>query len=243
METGLRRIPLTCAMNVRDLGGYPVSGCTPGQVRMTRFGRIFRSGLPGTPSPEDLEWLRYLDIRTVIDLRAPEETGPRPSGLAGITGITYLELPFCQGNQIPFSAEEIPLIYGEILEDRANICRVLTAVADAPGAVLYHCAAGKDRTGVITALLLLLVGVSVSDVLADYEVSFTYIPKWVRREILERMPGRDPRAVRSDMESMELALSRLFGQYPTVQAYLMGCGLSGSVLDRLRDKLLAPRER
>ena len=231
--TPLRRIPLQCTMNTRDLGGYPASN---GAV--TQYGRVFRSDVPELPTPGDIAWLEKLNIRTVIDLRAPDEVLRKPSGFSGMSGVAYWNLPFSQGNQIAMSSSEMLSIYAELLADHENIRRVLTIIADAPGAVLYHCAAGKDRTGLMSALLLLLAGVSISDVLADYQVSYTYIRKWVRDKILRNEPGRDPKSVRSDMETLETTLDRLFGQYPTARSYLSACGIPPEILDRLCTKLI-----
>jgi len=105
--------------------------------------------------------------------------------------------------------------------------------------VLFHCAVGKDRTGIVAALLLSLAGVSPPDIIADYQVSGTYI-----KVLVERFRKEDPTipswAGLSKAEHMESFLQLFFSQYPSVELYLKEIGLSDDQISAIRDKLNLP---
>lgn len=227
-----RKIRLSGTMNTRDLGGYETA---EGQI--TQFGRILRSDMPSALDEIDIAALQKRQIKTIIDLRSPEEMDYRPDPFATCSAFEYLPCSFSKGNQNPSSPDVVPDIYMELFLDFENIRRVLEKIAQ-PGSILYHCAVGKDRTGVITAILLLNAGVELSDVLADYQVSYTYLRVWIRELI--KKEGLPSFMGRSNMEYMEVALDRLKEKFGSIQEYLEKVGLSNETLEKLRKKLLCP---
>ena len=92
-----------------------------------------------------------------------------PTPLAQEPGIRYLHCPLAGDGRVP-APDEVPLSYMEMADGTGQMAGALQAIAEAPQAVLFHCTAGKDRTGVVAALLLWLAGVSEEDILADYIV-------------------------------------------------------------------------
>ena len=82
--------------------------------------------------------------------------------------------------------DEVPLSYMEMADGTGQMAGALQAIAEAPQAVLFHCTAGKDRTGVVAALLLWLAGVSEEDILADYIVSGPYLQQMLRAKMHKR---------------------------------------------------------
>ena len=147
-----RHIELESTMNTRDLGGYLAEN-----GKITQFGRILRSDASPALTPKDKEILQKYRICTVIDLRSPEEIELKPDGFADLPGAVYHACSFAVGNRMPVSPEDVPVIYAQLLSDYAAVRRIMGTIAASPGGVLYHCAVGKDRTGVITALLLSLI--------------------------------------------------------------------------------------
>ena len=144
-----RRIRLGKMLNLRDLGGYPASG-----GKTTRWGRMLRGDNPAGLSQADRDWLLERGITTVIDLRSPAEMEKLPDELAGQPGFAYRHLPLSGGVKLPHEEELVGWGYFQILERKEEVRAVLAAIADAPGGVLFHCMAGKDRTGCVAALLL-----------------------------------------------------------------------------------------
>lgn len=158
--------------NVRDLGGLAAAG-----GRKTRWGAVVRSDKIDDLTPAGWAALVGHGVRTIVDLREPSERKnlpPRPDG------ITTVHVPLDDTADTDLwdhireqELDGTPLYYPVFLEHKPELCaRAVTAVATAgPGGVLLHCEAGWDRTGLVTLLLLALVGVSAEDIAADYLLS------------------------------------------------------------------------
>lgn len=157
--------------NVRDLGGLLAAGGRP-----IRRGAIIRSDSANRLTTAGWSALRAHGIRTVVDLRDPTEriadAAPRPAGL------TTVELPLEDRTDAAFwqrwrHLSGTPLYYRAFLEQwPERFAAVVAAIAEAePGGVLVHCAAGRDRTGLVTLVLLALLGVAPEEIAADYALS------------------------------------------------------------------------
>jgi protein-tyrosine phosphatase len=168
-----RRLDWDGCRNVRDLGGLPTAG-----GGRTRWGAAVRADALDRLTATGWAALETHGVRTVIDLRNDDERGPhvapRPTALRTVhlplDGIEDREFWDVWATGPQFAT---PLYYGPFLErfpDRA--AAVIAAFAHAPsGGVAFHCAAGRDRAGLIALLLLALVGVRPEDIAADYELS------------------------------------------------------------------------
>lgn len=227
----LRRIPLGRMLNLRDLGGYPTL-----EGRTTAWERLLRGDVPQGLSEADVDWLLDRDITTVVDLRHNEETAARPDELKFLPGFHYHHRPLL-GSRPPSREEDVGVQYFYMLDEKAAVRDVLRLIAHASGGVLFHCTAGKDRTGCIAALLLSLSGVGLADILADYQVSETYIMELLRR-MSARMPDMAAWMGRSKSAYMEEALRLLMEKYRSVPDYLLETGLTQEELALLRAKLL-----
>lgn len=176
--------------NARDLGGLPLRG--GGE---TRFGAYVRSADLRYATPAGLEAARDEGFRTVFDLRNVFETRLEPrsadeerANAGRVPPSPEAELPEGMfGVRVPLDdirASEFwqrmraerragtPRFFRPVLEETpARVVAVLRALADAPGGVIYHCAIGRDRTGLITAVLLSLAGVEPEAIAADYAIT------------------------------------------------------------------------
>ncbi len=226
-----RRIPLSSTVNTRDLGGY---GTEDGKT--TKFGRVLRSEVPLVLNAEDIALLSVLGIETAIDLRSCDETIIKPSAFAHNSQFQYYSCPFRMGNRHPLSRDEIPELYGEILADFAAMRSIMRNIANQEGGVLFHCAFGKDRTGIVAAVMLLISHVKLSDILADYQVSYTYL-RFLVRELHESHPELPRFIGRSDMEDMEITLEHFVSQYGDAETYLQTIGLTPNEIYVLQNKL------
>ena len=227
----LRRILLGTMRNLRDLGGY---AGTDG--RATAWERLLRGDVPRGLTEADIDWLIDRDITTIIDLRTAEELELRPDELKFLPGFFYPHLPLVEGSLLPGTEEDVSESYFRMIDEKTRMAAVLRAIARAPGGVLFHCTAGKDRTGCVAALVLGLAGVAQGDVLADYQVSETYIRDVIRR-MAERIPDMAAWMGRSKPEYMERCLGLLLEKYRSVSGYLLAAGLTEEELYLLRDKL------
>lgn len=244
-----RHIALSGAYNIRDLGGYRRSA-----GGFTRPRRVMRADSPHRLTSEDLDALLQTGLRTVIDLRAPHEAEAQPNPLDGLGGIDYLHLPLFDAlapahlQGAPGSADPLPGFYAKTLATRRPQIRdVLTAIAEARrGAVLFHCTAGKDRTGLITALLLGNAGVVETDIVADYARTAPLISPLVA-EFLNLAAERGEmdldayrRVLTARPETMWQVLESITEQYRSVPGYLAAIGMADTERRGLADRMTAP---
>lgn len=225
----IRRIPMDGVMNFRDLGGF----ACPGGV--TRWNHIYRSAALTDATPEDVERLRRRNIRLVLDLRYPHEAQARPDVV--IPGVQNLNFPLLGD----FPIDKLP-INGEVKSTRTlyrmyrlvlrhggeAILGAFRALLACDGAVLFHCAAGKDRTGIFAMLLQALAGVEWADILADYTVSELYLE------------GRTTDISGSNVHNMRMLRGILEKEYGSAEEYLLGLGASKEELDAFRGLFVCP---
>ena len=234
-----------CA-NVRDLGGLRTR-----DGRVTRRGAIVRGDALDRLSARGWAALEAHGVRTVIDLRNHDELGPdaapRPAGL------TTLHLPLDGVEDTEFWKDwhgrpefGTPLYYRPFLERfPERTAGVITAIARAePGGVAVHCGIGRDRTGLITILLLALAGVVEDDITADYELSEPRVQVLLDRLAGGRSHDLDSAAAfyaRAGTSAREVIVSLLAGL--DVEAYLRAAGVGGGDLSALRARLLSAAGR
>lgn len=131
--------------------------------------RILRSDAPIAPTPEDVAWLADHGVTTLIDLRSDAEVQRRPLPLTSDPRFRCLHLPVTGGNAMPASPADVPLSYLRMVDEQMT--RILSAIDSAPAGVMFFCTAGKDRTGVVSALLQRRAGLSREEIVADYVLS------------------------------------------------------------------------
>jgi len=235
----VRWIELENAVNVRDIGGLPAAGGT-----RTRPGQLVRSDNLQDLSPADVTHLvDEVGVTTVVDLRSVAEVeseGPGP--MKALTSVPHLNLSLIPESGAMTDVAKDALAINR--EDRPDsVVGALRAIAEAPGAALVHCAAGKDRTGVVVALALTAVGVPRDEVVADYVATGERIERILDRlrasptyaADMDNIPAHehDPRP-----EIMERFLARLDEDYGGAVGWLTSHGFTSSDVERLRAKLL-----
>ena len=222
---------LKTTRNTRDLGGHPAAG-----GRVTVPDRIWRSDRQENPDPEDIALLRSKGITTIIDMRTEEDNLTKPSFFRSLEGFTFLNYPIIEGDTIPESVEAVPGSYMNIACSE-NMPRILKAIADADTGVMYNCAAGKDRTGVVTAILLMLCGVSDEEITADYMLT-----KECNRERFEllrkRRPDLDMNIVIPRESYIRNFMDLFRERFGSVDGYFACIGLSEETKQKLLARLL-----
>jgi protein tyrosine/serine phosphatase len=235
-------------LNVRDLGGHPTEDGAE-----TRFGTYVRAD--NLERLTEAGWRALVDygVRTVVDLRLEEEreTAP-PAGLP----ITALHCPLVPDfghadweeiNALSLGAvppDSTRLVYVEFLEryrDRFGSAVSTIATADGGGAVLFHCMGGKDRTGLVTALLLRVAGVEREAVAADYALSGTNLQalhdSWIAASADARERELRIRICATPAEAMLAVLETLDERYGGAEGYLRAAGLGDRELDGICSRL------
>lgn len=245
------RLDLDGPANFRDLGGYPTAdGGT------TRRGRVFRSDSLSYLSERDLAQLRdERGVRTVIDLRAGHEVEEHGHGPLS-EHVRQLHLPIVDSTREPPPPrrrlrrapefQTLDQIYGFMLREYADrFGAVLEAVA-APHAapLVFHCAAGKDRTGLVAMLLLELAGVDDDTIVSDFSVTEARMPEIIARhgaraDAQDRAPEVATQQYGAQPGAMHAVLVSLREEYGSVEAYVRSTGVSAAEIDRIRVLLLA----
>jgi len=197
---------------------------------------LIRTGAPENISAEGIAALRTLGVSVVVDLREPSETGTASHGFPVRSVGIY-------GTQPPQTGR-LEEIYEELLRERGNaLARAVGLVADAEGAALVHCTAGKDRTGLVVTLARLAAGESRDRVISDYVLSAADV-RVVREEhalAMARALPAEERAetmrlhLESPREAIEHALT-VIDQLGGSEEYLLRKGLREQQLAALRRK-------
>ena len=125
------------------------------------------------PSEKDVALLKKCGITTILDLRGDKDLSRKPSGFANREDFTYINCPIIEGSGIPESVEKVPVSYLAIAQAE-HMPKVFQTIANAESGVMFNCTAGKDRTGVVSAILLLHAGVSDSDIIDNYVLTREY---------------------------------------------------------------------
>lgn len=128
-----------------------------------------RSDVPLLMTDEEIQWLLSHNITTLVDLRSLEEVERKPCCLKAIEGFRYYHLPVAGGGSTPKSREHLHEVYRGMIDEQMNT--ILDTILNATSNVMYFCTAGKDRTGVVSALLLKKLGVKEELIIEDYMMS------------------------------------------------------------------------
>jgi protein-tyrosine phosphatase len=252
-----RLVPLEGTRNFRDVGGYVGAG-----GRRVRWGRVFRSDHLGDLTTGDLALIERLGVRTVVDFQGAHEHGDGPRAALPEATIRRLARPIVDGpaegstfydrvmdrSIKRFEVADLTRFYLRTLERSApTFGEVLGLIAEpAHHAVVFHCRAGKDRTGLTAALLLAALGVADDDILDDYELTNRY-RSGRRLEVLRPQLAEQGIDVEDFLPlfvaprvAMADTLAGLAERHGTIEGYLRGpAGVDGATLAGLRTHLLS----
>lgn len=232
-------------VNGRDLGGLRTTNGA-----FTRRGLLYRTD---APYPDDAvpRWAPSWPAQIVVDLRSTGENGRSEHPLAAAADV--LHLPLLRQASVVTGSDPVPVvgpqeslleIYERILTHHPDrLAQIVQIAAEGSGPLLIHCAAGKDRTGVAIALLLLAADVEPADIISDYVQSEANMSALLQR--LEHLGVRRPgaslskRLLRSPREAIELAIDHFMSTPGGVAGWLERNGTSGRQAAAWRDRFVA----
>lgn len=251
-----RHVPLEGGLNLRDLGGYPTL-----DGREVRRGCLYRSAELCSLTDADHATLAELGVRIVFDLRNEHERGARPGRLPSgvellertspgtVDGGSTIEEQIAAGTLPDADDEYMAGIYLALLDEVLvpELRRIVELAVDAHDRpILFHCVAGKDRTGIAAALLLGLLGVDDRTIVADYELSREH---WTTARLAALAPllaehGVADDRVRPFLDARLPAMERLIGhvaeRWGGYEGYAVDrLGVDAALPDRLRTTLTA----
>lgn len=246
-----RVVPLFAVHNFRDLGGYPTA-----DGRETRWRTLFRADGLYRLTPDDTQSVVELGIRTVVDLRSDNEVKTRGTFPIGQHAVALHHLPIIdvtwgetQTPDFDDAADFLVWAYREMLAEAsprfADAFSLLAQQSVLPA--VFHCAAGKDRTGILAALILGALGVDESIIAADYgltEQAMQRLVVWARvhqpelAEIYANMPMRFAAA---DPRAMTVILADITSKHSSVYNFVREIGVSDETIAALARSVLTPR--
>lgn len=237
-----RWVDLAGAFNVRDIGGLPAG------ASVTATGMLYRGDSLDDLTTDDVVTLTERGVRTVIDLRSDfERTGP-PDWMA-LNGVEYQHMPLFDLTGEAAAGirtnivSDVSAAYREMLELAAPaVADVAGVIADdhTAGVTIVHCAAGKDRTGIVIGVLLLAVGVHPDSVVSDYLATGERLAL-VRAALARRgvYGQRTAPLPPFDAEPIESIVAVLQQKYGGADRFLLKAGLPVDALEALSRRLLA----
>ncbi|BCH21210.1 tyrosine-protein phosphatase [Mesorhizobium sp. L-8-3] len=243
-----RLLRLQGAHNIRDLGGYAVA-----DGNETKWRAALRGDGLARLSAGDRAMLLGEGLRTVIDLRSRHERQAEPNPFEGHPNVWFHNIPLF-GALAPIEAAkgavgrfDMAARYREAIDHcQDQIAQVISTIASADdGVVLFHCSAGKDRTGIIAALLLSLAGVDDDTIVEDYVLTAAVAAPLLERLRAEAI-GRGGSAelvdsfLTSEPETMRGLLTHIAQAHGGTAAYLSAIGLDPSILATLKRRLTSP---
>jgi protein-tyrosine phosphatase len=264
-EVSIRHLPLQGTPNFRDLGGYATT-----DGHFVRWGLIYRSGVLSHLTPSDFTYLSQLGVRVVCDFRDAQENATDPerwipdapvehvsvpigsgSGNGNNTGTTTMEQMLAKNPSAAELRQWLTDKYGQFAFTNApEYAKVFAQLKQDHLPLLYHCTAGKDRTGVFSALLLLTLGVPEKTVLADYALTDQYLLHSMSEEDSRKMLANNPGLAHltveqrnvlmaADPEYLKSTLRQINEKYGSFDAYRRSAlGVSDHDMEVLRARLL-----
>lgn len=246
-----RVVPLFAVHNFRDLGGYPTS-----DGRETRWRTLYRADGLYRLTPGDARAVVDLGVRTVLDLRTDNEVKTRGTFPVDDFDVAYHRLPIIDATwgetstpEIEDVVEYLVFAYRGMLAEAAprfaDAIRLLAQQEVLPA--VFHCAAGKDRTGILSALVLGSLGVDEQIIAADYgltERATQRLIVWAREhqpelaDLYAKMPVRFAAA---DPRAMTIILRDMKTQHGSVRNYVREIGVEEDAVDALARSLLVTR--
>lgn len=245
----IRRLALENLYNVRDLGGFY---CQDGSS--TRWQSFFRADNLGQASEKDLLTLQDFGVKTVIDLRGNFEIAQAPNPTRNHSDFNYYNISLIDEDVTDTSRKGFDLerfekmslgdFYIHMLDKKQDKIREIFETIykhQKEGAVLYHCTAGKDRTGVTSMLLLGLAGVGKADLVNDYSSTDYFLQQNPNRgthmnypELSQEKKEVIKTIMSSKAEYMEKAYLHLLESYGSITGYLSHSGISDHILEEVR---------
>lgn len=237
VEKYMKRYPLKNIKNARDLGGVPTL-----DGKVTKWGQFIRTASLDDAKDEDLDYLRRLGVKTIIDLRREGEIDQNRKAIKKIKEeFNYYNISLAGDRE--FRKEDIERIikkevsigatYRNLIDNYKAIREIMEIFANSDGVILFHCQEGKDRTGIVSMILMGLSDVARSDIIADYEISSAhlgYIERYDEDEEFSIFRITSP-------YNMKEAYDYVLRKYKTFDDYLLYAKVDRCTIDKVREKI------
>lgn len=213
-----KRIEIGNLKNFRDLGGY----YSYKLQCLLPFNRMYRSDLPHSLTNEEIEFFRQQNIKKVIDLRAQSECMKKSCVFLRESDFDYKNLAIGVSKR-PLNKEEKLELYKQFFLSYEAMKQILQEIATSRTGILFHCSSGKDRTGLLTALIYMLLEVANQDIISDYLQSTIYV--FPQPQIQEEL----------DCETIYKLLCWFIEKYNSAYEYMLVIGLTRGEIESVLD--------
>ena len=233
-----KRLALENVKNARDLGGVPT---LDGNV--VNWGKFLRTASLDDITSEEIDILKDYGVSTIIDLRRTNEIPFESQTHKALKeNFDFNHISLAPNEE--FRKEEIEQIinkeisigatYRTLIDNFPKIKQIMEVCANNAGVILFHCQEGKDRTGIISMILLGIANVARADIIADYEISSAYLG------YVERYDENEPYSVFriTSPYNMKEAYEYIDRKYKTFEEYLLYAKVKPEVIDKLKEKLI-----
>jgi len=233
------RLPLKNIENCRELGGYHTK-----DGQQTKWHSFLRSSDMSKIDREDIEFLTDYGVNTVIDLRRSDEIEKYKNPLADIDSVEYYNIPFITEGIADITKSEVVLqdislgdFYVKKLENKQAIKEIFHTIYHAKdGCIVFHCQAGKDRTGILAMLLLGLAGVEKKDIISNYEVTYTNLESL--HQGLHDYKNIPKHFLLSAREDILRAYEHIVDKFGNFNDYLRSAGIEQEIIDGVKTRLI-----
>ncbi|GMB10293.1 MAG: tyrosine-protein phosphatase [Candidatus Improbicoccus devescovinae] len=230
-------IKLEGTHNTRDLGGMVTLDNT-----ITKHKVFLRSDNTHKITKKDVDILKnQYNLTTVLDFRFVHESESDEDRLSKIEGINYYNLPFVTSAEVVARMMNgtLPIyeVYKKMIESKDLVRQVFEIFgSNKIGCTLFHCSLGKDRTGIISMLLLKLANVSEEDIIENYAVSYDLIRELPEIKTLVAQYGES--IFISTRDTMEITIKYIKQKYTNFMNYFVACGINNTVLEGIKSRFL-----
>ena len=235
----VKELPL---INCRELGGMPLSG-----GKTFRSGLFLRSGSPEWLKPDKIEAVKAYGVKSVIDLRATDELKGTGNPFSEDPDVKFYNVPLFNGDPNGDDDKTMEFIINNTLGDYyviiaeemgGRLAEIMRILLSSSGLTLFHCAHGKDRTGVVAALLYLLAGASRVNIVKNYAISYEYLKDFLAPSIA-KLPDNMKHILKSDPHNIETFLDYIDSRWNGDAANLLiANGLSTEEINALKMKCI-----
>ncbi|MGK7953396.1 MAG: tyrosine-protein phosphatase [Xenococcaceae cyanobacterium] len=231
-----RHLQLSGCFNLRELGGYVTT-----EGKSISWRTVLRGDSLHKLASESQQAIMEYGVKTILDLRTPSEVNKELYPLSKSPEINYVNIPLLEAKNFPQLRAKKTLLEHNcfMLEERSpQIKQILKAIANNQAAVVIHCAGGKERTGIIIALLLAIANVPEVTIAEDYALSEKYVTPLYKKIQQQAIKEGFDRLLLSPPQIMLDTLSYLNKHYGGINGYLQAIDLDNVTIKRLKTRLI-----
>lgn len=245
-----RHVALQTAHNFRDIGGYPTT-----DGRVTKWGVAYRADALYSLTDPDWAALQARNLRHVVDLRSEMELETRGRFRPDLDGVTVhhfpvLDVPWADADtpDVDTAYEFLMWAYPAMIEQGGHrLAAAAETVAMVDDPIVFHCAAGKDRTGLVAMLILGSLGVPDEVIVADFELSndgLARLRKWAESHdsnLMTRLGNAPAAFLDADGRALADLMTTWKAEHGSIRNFARHLGVSEAALSRLETRLLTDR--